>query len=512
MVPVIDLFAGPGGLGEGFSSLVDQEGNPVFQIVLSIERDRIAHQTLRMRSYFRKLFHEFGKVPYEYHQYIDNPSDKNFERLVALSPDLWEAANEEAMCAELVEGDSSLVELGHKRLEDAGVKEGSPWVLIGGPPCQAYSLAGRSRRANDKKGLENDVKQTLYKCYLAFIKELKPAVFVMENVKGILSASHKGKGVFERICSDMENAGYQIHSLVKKDSSDPRDFVVRAEEYGIPQKRHRVILLGIRKESQKEVGVLTPSVPITVREALEGIPVLRSGFSKSNTGLTDDCWQEYVQAAARNILNYEEGRELENIIGSFNEEALPSSMTSNVADNNMKRYASWYRGRMAPYTTLPNHTARPHLAADLDRYLFCAAYAEKNRKPAHITDFPKDLYPNHKNVQNLEKDEVMKFSDRFRVQIWDEPSTTITSHIAKDGHYYIHPDPRQCRSLTAREAARLQTFPDDYFFEGERTAQYTQVGNAVPPLLAQQIAKVVATHLDIEAYGFCDSLIPACDG
>jgi DNA (cytosine-5)-methyltransferase 1 len=142
-----------------------------------------------------------------------------------------------------------------------------------------------------------------------------------------------------------------------------------------------------------------------------------------------------------------------------------------------------------------NHDARCHMPSDLQRYFFAACFAELSElsgqaKSPSLADFPKSLLPNHKNIN---KDSVSNsiFDDRFRVQLWSSPASTITSHIAKDGHYYIHPDPCQCRSLTVREAARIQTFPDSYVFLGTRTSQYQQVGNAVPPILARQLAEIV---------------------
>lgn len=135
------------------------------------------------------------------------------------------------------------------------------------------------------------------------------------------------------------------------------------------------------------------------------------------------------------------------------------------------------------------------MASDLDRYLYCAAFAQHFDRSAKLYDFPKALLPNHRNAAGAAEGKVVVFADRFHVQQADMPSTTVTSHISKDGHYFIHPDPSQCRSLTVREAARLQTFPDDYFFMGNRTDQYRQVGNAVPPLLALQLARIVAEWL-----------------
>jgi len=138
-----------------------------------------------------------------------------------------------------------------------------------------------------------------------------------------------------------------------------------------------------------------------------------------------------------------------------------------------------------------NHSSRGHITKDLYRYFYAACFAMVEKTSPKLADFPADLLPDHKNVADAIIDHNM-FLDRFRVQPWGRPSTTVTSHISKDGHYYIHPDPKQVRSLTVREAARLQSFPDNYLFTGPRTAQYIQVGNAVPPLLARSIAQSIA--------------------
>ena len=145
---------------------------------------------------------------------------------------------------------------------------------------------------------------------------------------------------------------------------------------------------------------------------------------------------------------------------------------------------TWLAGWLADdrLTGLPNHETRGHMVSDLARYVFASTFTELMDRSPKAADYPAELVPQHRNWT------TGKFADRFRTQGWDAPSTTVTSHISKDGHYFIHPDPLQARSLTVREAARLQTFPDNYIFLGNRTEQFVQVGNAVPPLLAIQIA------------------------
>ena len=491
MIPMIDLFAGPGGLGEGFSSLRDETGKPIFQSILSIECDEQAHRTLRLRAYLRKILKSDGKVPSVYIRYMQEHDEKSFQELISYKPHLWKQSDEEALLAKLKEGDNTQVDVAKKRLENWRKRNGSgPLVIIGGPPCQAYSLAGRSRRAHDES-FENDEKHTLYKCYLSFIEALKPDIFVMENVKGLLSATHDGHEMFSRIVADMEGAGYEIRSLVTESPESPRDYVVRAEDYGIPQTRHRVILLGVRKDLGIETAVLDKKRRVSLGEALAGIPKIRSSFSKRNKRSEITSWVTYVDAAAKRLLETDAGKEIAPALKRVLSSHPPRKDEKTEITPDHGIYDSWYRGRLGNRKVLTSHVARAHLASDLDRYLFCSAYADVKGVPPRLDDFPRQLLPNHKNVQSTEGGSF-KFNDRFRVQMADSPSTTITSHIAKDGHHYIHPDPVQCRSLTVREAARLQTFPDDYLFEGNRTSQYTQVGNAVPPMLAQQIAVVVA--------------------
>lgn len=511
MIPVIDLFAGPGGLGEGFSSLRDENGRPIFQTVMSIEKDSQAHQTLRLRSYVRKILNDDGSIPQVYLHYMREHNEAAWKSLINYRPDQWRKACEEALCATLVEGDSSLVELASRRLDEwrATNDRHAPLVLIGGPPCQAYSLVGRSRRTHDEN-FDKDLKHTLYKCYLSFILGLNPDIFVMENVKGLLSAKHNGQGVFEHIYEDMQDAGYEIRSLVLKDPQNPVDYVVEAEKYGIPQMRHRVILLGVKEGSGMDTEILVPSHEMSVRSALCGLPKIRSVFSMNNPGWKSMNWVAYIDEAAKRLLADQSCAELRPVLEEVVSSRPPKKAMKDTVTRDEGPYERWYRGRFRKSKLLTNHESRSHLARDLDRYLFCAAYAEVHGRPARLEEFPDALLPQHRNV--LENVDGVKngggyeFNDRFRVQVYDKPATTITSHIAKDGHYYIHPDPTQCRSLTVREAARLQTFPDDYLFEGNRTSQYTQVGNAVPPLLAQQIAVVVARALGVNPHGFFESL------
>jgi DNA (cytosine-5)-methyltransferase 1 len=300
-----------------------------------------------------------------------------------------------------------------------------------------------------------------------------------------------------RSASGTRKDRYRLFSLVSNGTSsngEVTNFVVRAEQYDVPQARHRVILLGVRddlrdvKPEHLKMKALVPA-----RQVLDGLPTLRSGLSDGDDGadawtrcLEDALDRRWLQSAA-NVAGDDVHNLIVETIGKLSPPTRGRGKEFIECDISCKHESKWFEDKMIGGVC--NHIARTHMAKDLHRYLYAACYAKIHGRSPRLADFPKDLLPEHKNV-----DKAMNggyFNDRFRVQLPGVPSTTITSHIAKDGHYYIHYAPAQCRALTVREAARLQTFPDNYLFCGNRTAQYVQVGNAVPPLMAREIARIV---------------------
>jgi DNA (cytosine-5)-methyltransferase 1 len=514
MIPVIDLFAGPGGLGEGFSAFRSVRKNRnKFKIVLSIEKDPIAHQTLQLRSFFRQFK---DRVPDEYYDLLRGKI--SLEELYRRFPNEAANAEGEAWLAVLGKPKKTPTSEIDERIKKAldGAKK---WVLIGGPPCQAYSLVGRSRMAGNKEKFEKDDRHFLYEEYLRIIAVHRPPVFVMENVKGILSSKVKGKLIIEKILSDLKkpcetdgvdvkgkHSTYDLHafvhygdeqaatgSLFAELDSDPSGYVIRAERHGIPQARHRLILLGIRSDFRSSPTLVPISEKmVAMWKVIGDLPAIRSKLSKEED--SPEAWVATIKEVTDIKCLPEEGIEFDVWrVMQKTKKKLKDSLKPGgefiSTDHKPKWHNAWfYDSRIGG---ICNHSARGHIAADLWRYFFAACFAKSRKKSPVLSDFPRHLLPKHKNARPAEGEEGVDFADRFRVQVKDRPSTTVTAHIAKDGHYFIHPDPVQCRSLTVREAARLQTFPDNYLFLGPRTAQYQQVGNAVPPLLARKLAKVI---------------------
>lgn len=500
-IGIVDLFSGPGGLGEGFSAFETPSGVHPFSIEVSIECEESAHATLRLRSFLRKFQ---GAIPPEYYEFLNGvKAEPDWSELY---PEEWAAAEDEARC--LVLGDKKTTKFLSEKIATIRKKFGDRTILIGGPPCQAYSLAGRSRNAG-KLGYEahKDKRNFLYQEYVNVLTALQPAAFIMENVKGMLSASIKGRVLFNRVKEDLESAGgidnYQLFALSQGKTalgSDvlPTDFIVRTEKYGVPQARHRVIILGLRRDIFKDLpSELVPTLKkskkeISVNEVIGGMPSLRSGLSKSDS---ESAWKEVL---ANELLTVRKNLPKLSKIESHQFHQVLDSVTSQLKSNEAMLRQSHVKGVMPKCPAvlkdwltdkrlerLPNFNTRGHMPSDLSRYLFAAAFGAVFGRSPTSSEFPDALAPAHKNWKSG------NFADRFRVQIADRPASTITSHISKDGHYFIHPDATQCRSLTVREAARLQSFPDNYFFKGTRTEQYVQVGNAVPPFLAYQIAEAL---------------------
>jgi DNA (cytosine-5)-methyltransferase 1 len=301
-------------------------------------------------------------------------------------------------------------------------------IIVGGPPCQAYSLAGRAKQRRDTLARENgedkkdDERKYLYKLYCDFLVKYNPKFFVFENVPGLISSD--GGKHFKDLQNLFKNSGYEIDWKI-----------LNARDFGVPQNRKRIIILGWKKGTDFKFPEFNKVEPYwDISDVLSDLPSLQAGE---------------------------------------NSKIYKSSTSSVFVSENLREEND----------VLTWHVARSNSQRDREIYKLVISTWDKEKQRFHYANLPENLRT-HKNTKD--------FTDRFKMVVSDVPySHTILAHIAKDGHYYIHPDYEQARSLTVREAARIQSFPDNYFFEGSRTSAYTQIGNAVPPIMAEAIAKYI---------------------
>lgn len=442
----IDLFAGCGGLSEGFK----QAG---FDVIAQVEMDEYACDTLKTRHLFYEL--KRGRELNLYHKYLRE--EISLQDIFDRYPEIQEAISCRVIEATVGEDQTDDV---LQKIELSRRFHNAPkfHVLLGGPPCQPYSLIGRAR---DPFNMENDERHYLYRYYLEILGHLQPDIFVYENVPGLFTAKAGGKEIFTRILSDFASLDprYEITPPLEEIYGEPYAYILDSVDFQIPQSRKRLILIGYKKSLE------------------EKNPAVRDVFTKLQ--------KQALRNKKRGCLTVDDA------IGD-----LPSLKPEEGSDEWYGYYGSdadlkGYQIEMRNHSLgVVNHRARPHMKSDLERYKFFIEHHKNGNGAATLNDLSRkrpDLLPNHKHLD--------KFLDRFKVQWWTRPSSTITAHICKDGHYFIHPDINQCRSFTVREAARCQSFPDNFKFEGWRTRQFMQVGNAVPPLLARAVARVIIREL-----------------
>lgn len=398
---VIDLFAGAGGLSEGFV----QAG---FAPIAHVEMDKDACNTLRTRCCYHYL--RTNNQLDIYYKYLKNEITR--ETLYASVP--AEVTNA-VINVEI--SDNTINEIFDKI--KLLTKERKIDMIIGGPPCQAYSLLGRHR-----KTMEDDPRTLLYLQYGKFLKEFKPMGFVFENVPGLLSAK-KGEH-FQNLQDYFDELGYKVHYEM-----------LDASDYGVLQIRHRIILVGWKKEKDLGYPVIEQKrASAVINDILNDLPKLKAGEVKKVAKYRTPS-NSYLQESG---------------IRSKEDEFVTENISRPVNENDANIYA-------------------------------CAIKMwDKKHIRIKYTDLPYE-YKTQKNEKS--------FLDRFKVVDGQGYAHTVVAHLAKDGHYYIHPSLDDCRSISVREAARMQSFPDNFYFEGSRSAMFKQIGNAVPPLMAKSIAESI---------------------
>lgn len=397
----LDLFSGAGGLTEGFIQAK-------YNIIAHVEKEYAASLTLRTRLAFHHL-KENNKLEI-YKQYLKGEISR--EELYSYIPNaLLNSVINKEISDETIDNIFNSIDC---LLENQKID-----IIIGGPPCQAYSLVGRAR---DPLGMKEDKRNYLYKQYLKFLEKYSPNLFVFENVRGLISAQN-GE-LLPQIIREMEDLGYTVDKKI-----------LDAKDFGVPQSRKRLIIIGWKKE-------INFSYP---------------NFEKINNNVTiNNLFMDLPPLSPGDSILFAPYKKVNDAL-----------IKTNIFDSDCG--------------LITQHISRNHNERDLEIYSL-AIKALENGRPLRYTDLPERLR-NHNNLKS--------FLDRFKVVNGNTISHTMVAHIAKDGHHYIHPDSNQNRSISLREAARIQTFPDSYFFENSRTAAFTQIGNAVPPLMAKIIAEKI---------------------
>jgi len=429
-IRLLDLFAGVAGLSLGFELVRDSTGNQVFELYRAVEIDKYACETLRTR-------HGDDKV---------------------------------------IEGDLTKPDV-HARV----IKEckGKVSVVVGGIPCQSFSLIGpRSGYGKQMEQFKQDKRDHLYKEFRKIVEEIMPNIVVIENVKGILSKKDaRGKKIIDKIISDFEKLGYNFENEHKGKYQ-----LLNAADYGVPQKRERVILIGILR---KWKNIVVPTVEpthcdtgreknssgntlfpyVTLYEAIADLPAIKPKITKTDLSRK--------QSKEIDLVNKKTGKYSDRV--SHNKTRFLKHI-SRITETG-KRFLNFIRPN--GYKFLDHHTPRSQQLSDIELF-------GHMREGETAFDF---MHRNPKAAKKLIKYKMDTFKDKYRKQKWNEPSTTVFAHLEKDGNRFIHPE--QARTITPREAARMQSFPDDFIFSGPISKKYKQIGNAVPPLLAMKIAEAI---------------------
>lgn len=414
---VLDMFSGGGGLTEGFM-------RRSFDFLGHIEMDRNAADTLETRLMYHELkksaeedlYRQYYRGDIGRDQFVQLAKNAGIETPPVINKELSDITNKEI----IQDLKSTLKNKYHRADVD---------VIIGGPPCQSFSLAGRGK---NKEKAHTDPRNYLYLYYLRFLEEFQPKMFVFENVPGLISA--KNGTIFNNVISRCTKMGYHL---------DSDAHILNASDFGVLQDRERIIFIGWKNGNSH---LQYPDFPKTrsegtIKDLLMDLPVLQAGEGT-------DKFQKYRKVRFSKYLS--------------------------------EKIRNRYGG-------IRHHQARMHNERDREIYRTAIEKWNKNEHRLNYNELPDDL-KTHRNRHS--------FVDRYKVVNENSVSHAVLAHLAKDGHYFIHPDIELRRSLTVREAARIQSFPDDYLFEGPRSAKYVQIGNAVPPLMAEGIAEKIREMLN----------------